>query len=113
MPGEEELPRFGKRDNPATQARNFEDDRSFVALDGSLRLYGKDWGPQRKLVIDRDRARCRVCDKFVAYAGAEIDHIVPRGKGGSDNMDNLRTLCKPHHRSVHGGRSPKWTTKQT
>ncbi|WP_396668131.1 HNH endonuclease [Microbacterium sp. R86528] len=28
----------------------------------------------------------------------EVDHIVPRYRGGTDEPDNLRTLCAFHHR---------------
>jgi 5-methylcytosine-specific restriction endonuclease McrA len=27
----------------------------------------------------------------------EVDHVVPRGKGGPSTVENCRTLCKPHN----------------
>ena len=55
-------------------------------------------------VLSRDRYQCQsgkkgCCDKL------EVHHIHYRSKGGSDAPDNLITLCKKHHRSLHDG---KW-----
>lgn len=46
----------------------------------------------RGLVLRRDRYRCVFCGKGGLL---EVDHIVPWSAGGSDDMDNLRTLCRP------------------
>lgn len=39
----------------------------------------------------RDRGRCRNCGSTYAL---EIDHILPRAKGGGDDPENLRLLCR-------------------
>jgi 5-methylcytosine-specific restriction endonuclease McrA len=31
----------------------------------------------------------------------EVDHIISRGKGGDDSLDNLRSLCFTCHRARH------------
>jgi 5-methylcytosine-specific restriction endonuclease McrA len=28
----------------------------------------------------------------------DVDHIVPRSRGGTDNIENLQTLCRNCHR---------------
>lgn len=45
----------------------------------------------------RDNGKCRRC----AGDGEEVHHIVPRASGGPDSSDNLITLCKPCHKSIH------------
>lgn len=44
----------------------------------------------RTLVLRRDHYRCVICGNG---GRLEVDHIIPWSAGGSDNMDNLRTLC--------------------
>ena len=55
----------------------------------------------RKKVYQRDGGRCcyesqdgRRCS---AAGRLEFDHIVPLAKGGSDDADNLRLLCRTHN----------------
>lgn len=48
----------------------------------------------RKLVLRRDRYRCVFCGNGGIL---EVDHIIPWSAGGSDDMDNLRTLCREHN----------------
>lgn len=50
----------------------------------------------RFLVMKRDGYRCQFCGRM-ANDGVQldIDHIVPRAKGGSDRADNLQVLCSP------------------
>lgn len=46
--------------------------------------------PNRILVLKRDRFRCKFCGSNYRL---EVDHIIPWSAGGTDDMDNLRTLC--------------------
>jgi 5-methylcytosine-specific restriction endonuclease McrA len=47
----------------------------------------------RYKVLRRDGFQCAVCGASGAGVSLEVDHIVPWSKGGSNNMDNLQTLC--------------------
>jgi hypothetical protein len=50
----------------------------------------------RYQVLKRDGERCVKCGASTKTDPAitlEIDHIVPVSKGGSDDLDNLQTLC--------------------
>ena len=50
----------------------------------------------RYLVLKRDGERCVKCGastKTCPGVTLEVDHIVPASKGGSDDLDNLQTLC--------------------
>ncbi len=44
------------------------------------------------------------------YCGAlatEVDHVKPRSQGGTDALENLQALCKPHH-SAKTARQGRW-----
>jgi hypothetical protein len=43
-------------------------------------------------VWDRDDWTCRRCG---SHRGLTVDHITPVSKGGTDDLDNLQTLCGP------------------
>lgn len=65
------------------------------------RGYGQAWERVRAQVLVRDGGLCQVC----ADAGRitpncnEVDHIVNKAAGGTDDLDNLQTICKPCHRA--------------
>jgi len=46
---------------------------------------------KRFQVFKRDQYTCQLCGK--SGVPIEVDHCVPRKKGGSDKMENLQTLC--------------------
>ena len=50
-------------------------------------------------VFKRDEYRCRICGSS-AQDGVqlEVDHIHPVSKGGTNELRNLQTLCKPCNR---------------
>ena len=65
------------------------------------RGYGWAWERVRKQVIQRDKGLCQLClASGKVVAGNECDHITPKARGGSDDLSNLRLLCRPCHRSV-------------
>ena len=50
------------------------------------------------MVLTRDDHLCQAClSRDRVTPANQVDHIVPRAKGGSDDMDNLQALCKPCH----------------
>jgi hypothetical protein len=54
-------------------------------------------GEVEQLLADTGR-RCCVCGKL---HGIQVHHIVPKEKGGSDDIDNAITLCPNCHDEVH------------
>jgi 5-methylcytosine-specific restriction protein A len=68
------------------------------------------WSKKRALVMARDGRRCQLAIPGICLRdAAEVDHIRPRAVGGTDDMDNLRAVCKPCHvsRGMHeSGRAP-------
>ena len=65
------------------------------------------WEALRKAALKAAHWRCADCGQGVRGQAAGqsrpiVDHIVPRRKGGSDAMHNLRVLCLPcHNRKTH------------
>ena len=55
----------------------------------------------RHEVFKRDNYRCRECGATNKETTLEIDHIVPVSKGGTNNINNLQTLCKACNRAKH------------
>ena len=53
-----------------------------------------NWQRTRLLVLKRDRYTCTLCGRS-AEDGAKLEagHIIARSRGGSDEMDNLKTMC--------------------
>lgn len=39
-------------------------------------------------------ARCHYCGEEITKKNATVDHITPKSKGGTNNIDNLALCCK-------------------
>lgn len=46
----------------------------------------------RVAVFERDAYRCRRCG---GWTDLTADHVIPVAAGGTDDLDNLQTLCRP------------------
>lgn len=57
--------------------------------------YGPEFYRNRALVRRRARGLCEL--DGCPNALAAVDHMVPVAEGGSDTLENLQALCKPHH----------------
>lgn len=64
---------------------------------------GFDYGfsSKREAILNRDNYTCQCCGK--KHTLLEVHHIIWRSKGGSDDEDNLITLCHDCHSRVHEG----------
>lgn len=64
------------------------------------RGYGAAWDRLRPIILARDHHLCQVCLAEGKLTTAKIvDHIKPKADGGTDDPDNLRTICAPHHKA--------------
>lgn len=69
------------------------------------RGYGWHWQQVRKQHLIQEPL-CRSCSRRGTVAVAqEVDHVIPKCQGGTDDADNLQSLCKPcHWAKSHGER---------
>lgn len=71
----------------------------------------KHWGYQqganygfentRAMVLNRDGYKCQYCKGKHKDSKLEVHHIIFRSQGGSDEADNLITLCHTCHKALH------------
>ncbi|MBM3556708.1 MAG: HIT domain-containing protein [Alphaproteobacteria bacterium] len=54
-------------------------------------------GTLRYEVLKRAKFRCELCGVSAEERAIEVDHIVPRNHGGTDDLSNLQALCYSHN----------------
>lgn len=71
---------------------------------------GGGWARTRKAQLRR-QPLCELClSEGLTTQAQEIDHIIPRGQGGTDKPANLRSVCTRHHILLH---KPKYRSQYT
>ena len=81
---------------------------------GTIRLTGKALEVLRRDCFERDKGVCQECGIALLWEprfngdrqAYDMAHIQSRGAGGSDILDNVRSLCHSCHMKEHncGGR---------
>ena len=74
----------------------------------------KHWGYQqganysfedtKARVLNRDSYKCQICKGKHRDSKLEVHHIIFRSQGGSDEAENLITLCHTCHKALHDGK---------
>ena len=60
--------------------------------------YGANWRRLRISALERDRWLCQQCIKHdLVVPAVDVDHIIPRNRGGPDLLHNLQSLCRSCH----------------
>lgn len=62
--------------------------------------YGDDWIALRSIVLSRDNYECQELDGYCKGA-LQVHHIITLSKGGTNDPENLLTLCTYHHCLEH------------
>lgn len=95
-----------------------------VKVQGNRSPYGGDWVywaqrlgkspliPTRvAILLKKQKGRCAYCHKYFTPGDLmEIDHIIPKSKGGKDGLDNLQLLhrcyrcCHDQKTAIDGSR---------
>ena len=64
------------------------------------RGYGHAWRKLRAQVLERDGYLCQACKaKGRITPATDVDHIVNKASGGTDDIDNLQALCRACHKA--------------
>lgn len=62
------------------------------------RGYGTEWVKLRAKVLERDLYLCQYClDEGRTRQATEVDHVIPKAKGGEDTMENCASACQSCH----------------
>lgn len=73
--------------------REFKDQRGAAIWQHRKMSEGYISGTLRYEILKRAKFRCELCGIAAEIKALEVDHIVPRNKGGSDDLSNLQALC--------------------
>lgn len=57
----------------------------------------------KAMVLNRDGYKCHICKTKKKNVNLEVHHIIFRSNGGSDEQENLITLCHNCHTKLHNG----------
>ena len=61
----------------------------------------------KHILFGRQEGRCNGCRTEFPFRIFEVDHIVPRSRGGTDHLDNLQLLCS-HCNRIKGDRPQEY-----
>jgi 5-methylcytosine-specific restriction endonuclease McrA len=54
---------------------------------------------RRQSIINRDKSTCYICHKILDNKNVELDHIIPKSRGGDSSASNLSVSCFQCNRS--------------
>lgn len=64
------------------------------------RGYGAAWDKLRKQILLRDNGLCQPClEQDVITPAKQVDHIVAKAHGGTDDESNLQAICVACHKA--------------
>lgn len=73
--------------------KQFLDERGQQVWEHRKKSKGYISGSVRYEVLKRAKYRCELCGISASLKALEVDHIVPRNSGGSDDISNCQSLC--------------------
>jgi hypothetical protein len=77
--------------------------RSMIRANSIIAIKGKDFIVRnfshvptltKEMLLARDRYLCAYCAQWFRFDQLDMEHIVPRSKGGADSWTNLVAACK-------------------
>ena len=77
------------------------------------RGYGAEWQRTRQRILVRDNGMCCPCMREGRVQQAQqVDHIVNKAEGGSDDDANLQSICVPCHRAKSDEEARRGSTRR-
>ena len=73
--------------------------------------YSKNKIEVKHLLYEEQEGECKGCHSHFEYRHFDIDHIVPKSKGGGDNKENLQLLCS-HCNRIKGDNDMPYLIKR-
>ena len=67
----------------------------------------KNYRQNGHVLYGQQEGHCNGCRSHFEYRHLEVDHVVPRSRGGTDHLDNLQLLCG-HCNRVKGDREMEY-----
>lgn len=64
--------------------------------------FNYEFSSRKEAVLNRDKYTCQICGK--KHIRLEVHHIIYCSQGGTDDEDNLITLCEDCHDKIHNGK---------
>ena len=68
---------------------------------GYQKGFNYNWSSRKEAILHRDNYTCQICSKN--HTRLEVHHIIYRSQGGTDDENNLITLCEDCHSGIHNG----------
>ena len=62
---------------------------------------------QAHVIYGEQMGYCAGCRGHFEFRGLEVDHVIPRSRGGTDHRDNLQMLCS-HCNRIKGDRPQEY-----
>lgn len=71
----------------------------------------KNYRENKHVLYGQQEGRCGGCDAPFEFRHFEVDHVIPRSRGGTDHIENLQLLCG-HCNRVKGDRPMEYLVAQ-
>ena len=71
----------------------------------------KNYRKNKHVLFGQQEGQCNGCRMDFPFKIFEVDHVIPRSRGGTDHLDNLQLLC-PHCNRVKGNRGQEYLMAQ-